>query len=216
MNESRVSRDNYITISGWMITELGLKGNELIIYALIYGFSQAENQAFDGSMNYIAEWLSTSRQTVNNALKSLVDKGLISKDEIILNNAKYCKYRATRGAATAPKAPAAADEEAGAEIFKDIIDYLNLKTGRKFDPKNRESRKHIRARLAEGRQLEDFKRVIDVKCAEWLGGDMEKFLRPSTLFGSKFESYVNQQPARNATARASDNPAQSFDINDIF
>ena len=73
MSESRINRDNYITISGWMVTELNLKGNELIVYAMIYGFSQAENQIFDGSINYLCEWLQASRPTVINTLKSLVD-----------------------------------------------------------------------------------------------------------------------------------------------
>ena len=51
--------------------------------------------------------------------------------------------------------------------------------------------KHIKARLSEGFTIEDFKTVIDKKCAEWLGTDYEQYLRPQTLFGTKFESYLN-------------------------
>ena len=51
-----VHNENYITIQGWMINELGLKGNSLIIYATIYGFSQTNNCEFTGSANYLAQW----------------------------------------------------------------------------------------------------------------------------------------------------------------
>ena len=49
------------------------------------------------------------------------------------------------------------------------------------------------SRLNEKYTIEDFNKVIDNKCLEWLGTDFEKFLRPETLFGSKFESYLNQK-----------------------
>ena len=52
---SKVQKDNYIVIQGWMIEDLKLKGNELIIYAIIYGFSQTEGQLFNGSLQYLAD-----------------------------------------------------------------------------------------------------------------------------------------------------------------
>jgi uncharacterized phage protein (TIGR02220 family) len=220
MSESRINRDNYITISGWMVTELNLKGNELIVYAMIYGFSQAENQTFDGSMNYVAEWLNTSRQTVNNALKSLVNKGLIEKYDIFENNKKQCKYRAVKNMPEKPAAPADAPKENESHnyYYREIIDYLNKKTGKNFSAQNQETRKHIHARIAEGRTLGDFKHVIDIKCAEWLGTDFAKFLRPKTLFSPKFEDYLNQSPAASGAkpSKPSDNPAKSFNLDDIL
>ena len=58
------------------------------------------------------------------------------------------------------------------------------------------TKERIRARWREGFRLDDFKRVIDVKCAEWLGTDFEKYLCPETLFGTKFEKYANQPMTR--------------------
>ena len=78
-------------------------------------------------------------------------------------------------------------------LIKDIVEYLNNKAGTRYHYKTKDTQKHINARLSEGFTLEDFKKVIDVKCDEWLGTDMEKFLRPMTLFGNKFESYLNQK-----------------------
>lgn len=75
-----------------------------------------------------------------------------------------------------------------------IIDYLNSKAGTHYKAGSKATQQHINARLAEGFTVEDFKRVIDNMCADWLGGEWEKYLRPSTLFGSKFENYLNRKP----------------------
>ena len=87
---------NYITIQSFMSKELELKGNELLIYAIIYGFSQTENQYYTGSRQYLATWCNSTRYGVDKALKKLLDKGLIEKDEEYKNNIKYCKYRITQ------------------------------------------------------------------------------------------------------------------------
>ena len=91
----KIKPNNFINIQGWMVTELGLKGNELIIYAIIAGFSQDGESNFHGSLSYLSEWTNTSKQTVINCLISLHDKGLIIKNEFYVNNVKNCEYRAT-------------------------------------------------------------------------------------------------------------------------
>ena len=78
---------------------------------------------------------------------------------------------------------------------EEVIDYLNAKTGASYKANTKDTQKHIKARVAEGFTLPDFKTVIDKKASEWSGTDMEQYLRPSTLFGPKFESYLNA-PAR--------------------
>ena len=75
----------------------------------------------------------------------------------------------------------------------EVVDYLNQAAGTAFRKTSKDTKKHIRARLNDGYTLDDFKVVIDHKVAEWKGTEFEKFLRPSTLFGSKFESYLNQR-----------------------
>ena len=86
--------------------------------------------------------------------------------------------------------------------YNEIIGYLNQKTGAKFRADAKEARRCIRARWNEGYRLEDFKSVIDKKVKEWKGdAKMQIFLRPITLFSTKFESYLNQpraKPKRNA------------------
>lgn len=79
-------------------------------------------------------------------------------------------------------------------MVAEIISYLNEKTGKNFKsgvPKNRDL---IKARINEGYVLEDFKKVIDNKVAEWNNTEMSKYLRPETLFSNKFDGYLNQVP----------------------
>lgn len=78
------------------------------------------------------------------------------------------------------------------EIYRRIIDYLNSRCGTRYTEKNKQTKESIHARLEEKFTEEDFYTVIDKKCNEWLGTEMERYLRPQTLFGTKFESYLNQ------------------------
>ena len=81
-------------------------------------------------------------------------------------------------------------------IFAEIIGYLNEKTGKRYSAKSEANKKLINGRIAEGRTLEDFTYVIDVKCSHWLDDTkMNEYLRPSTIFAQKnFENYLNQKP----------------------
>ena len=103
---SVVKDKNYFSVFGWMINRLQLKGNELIIYAIIYGFSQTENQRYTGSRRYLAEFAGCSVRTVDCCLSKLVDMGLILKQEHIKNNVKFCEYIVNHEAAEnfAPRA----------------------------------------------------------------------------------------------------------------
>ena len=76
-------------------------------------------------------------------------------------------------------------------IYAPVVEYLNEKAGTKYKPSNKVTQRHINARVAEGYTLDDFKTVIDKKVTEWKGTAMEQYLRPETLFGSKFENYLN-------------------------
>lgn len=75
----------------------------------------------------------------------------------------------------------------------DIVEYLNLKAGTNYRPNSEKTKKLVSARLKEGYTVDDFKTVIDKKVNEWSNSDMAKYLRPETLFGTKFEAYLNQK-----------------------
>ena len=97
-----MKREDYIVIQSYMVSDLKLSGNRLIIYALINGFTKDGNHEFRGSLNYISEWTNLSRNTVLSTLKSLVDDGLIVKREYKENNVKFCTYKTLGSAEIAP------------------------------------------------------------------------------------------------------------------
>lgn len=79
-----------------------------------------------------------------------------------------------------------------------IISFLNITCNKNYKTNTRKTIDLIKARLREGFTVEDFKNVIKKKHEEWSGTEFEKFLRPSTLFGTKFEEYLNQEVSRKA------------------
>lgn len=256
---SKITDKNYIIIQSFMVSDLGLKGNELLLYAIIFGFSQTAEQAFHGSLSYLESRINGTRPTVIACLKSLVKKGLIKKEEQTTNGVKLCSYRVLNNLTDDEEALQEAVKEfdegsknslRGAvkkinggsknslqeavknfnessketlhnnkyenkidnkvdnkinntvvendnaekydmKIITEIIDYLNEKAHKNYKANSKTTKKHVNARLNEGYTLSDFKQVIDNRCATWLKTDMEQYLRPETLFGSKFENYLN-------------------------
>lgn len=87
-----IKDNNYIVIQGWM-RDLGLSGNKLMVFAIIYGFSQDENSMYSGTASYIADWLGVRKHTVLDILKELTANGLLEKVEKNVNGIKLCDYR---------------------------------------------------------------------------------------------------------------------------
>ena len=221
---NNVNERNYIVIQGWMIKELGLKGNELLIYAIIYGFSQAEGTKFSGSLQYLADWCNSTRRGIQKALKNLCDKKLIIKEEKNINGIKLCLYVWNKvpqgveqssigcrtefyGGVEQSSIGCRTEFYGGVEqsstnninnnininIYINILSFLNEKTGKNFKHNSQKTRKLINARLREGYTEKDFYIVIENKCKDWLKDEkMNKYLCPDTLFGTKFEKYLNQ------------------------
>ena len=112
-----------------------------------------------------------------------------------------------------PDSSASVSASSSASVIKEIVSYLNEKTGHNFSLKSKPTIEHISARIAEGRTLDDFKKVIDIKVAKWKGktwkdtrtGETvqgDDYLRPSTLFRpGNFENYLNETPAPGKTKK---------------
>ena len=93
-----MSKFHYITIERWMVSNLGLRGDELLIYAIIYGFSQHNNNFFTGSSRYLSFWTGKTKETMLKDLKKLRNKGLIARKKKVSNineNRYFCDYYAT-------------------------------------------------------------------------------------------------------------------------
>lgn len=205
---------NYIVIADFMVNDLMLRGNELIIFALIYGFSQDGQSEFSGSLSYIQERTGLSKPTVIDILKKLTEKKLIVKHEEFRNNLKICVYKTGKeillevvkflnksGKENLPPIlynknniyiGENEDENQKIEI-SEILKYLNNKSNKNFRLEAKGNRKDIKARLNDGYTISDFKKVIDAKTNDWKGTDMEEYLCPQTLFrASNFEKYLNK------------------------
>ena len=91
-----IKKENYINIQGWMRKELGLTGNSLLAFAIIFGFCQDEESEYSGGIKYIAEWLGCSYPTAVSAIKSLYDKKLITKREVINKSGRFVNYRVVK------------------------------------------------------------------------------------------------------------------------
>lgn len=115
-----IKNENYIQISGWMINELDLKGNELLVYALIHGFCQDGKSVFKGSLNYIMSWLNISKPTCIACIQSLIDKGMVVKTIIYNKNSVLgCEYYTKKSRcieSETPKLPQK-EEKGGKEIL---------------------------------------------------------------------------------------------------
>ena len=103
--------------------------------------------------------------------------------------------------------------------YSEIISYLNEKAGTNFKHTTKSTQTKIHARFAEGFTVDDFKTVIDNKCAEWLNTDMQNYLRPETLFGTKFEGYLNSKATKRPNIQnntMSDNDRFMSELQDLY
>lgn len=217
-----IKSNNFYIVFYWMINELGLKGSELPVFAIIYSFSQDSKCKFTGSLNYIAELSGMSKRGVIKVLDRLLDKKVIIKEQTIKNNVKYNSYQVNfevvnkvqwgseqRSSGVVNSVHQGSEQRSpnnniynniDNKLIKDIVEYLNIKTGSNYKWQSKDTQRHINARFDDGYTFDDFKKVIDNKCVDWLGDvRMSKFLRPSTLFGTKFESYLNQNHSTHQT-----------------
>lgn len=91
-----INPQTYYTVQGWMRSDLGLKGNALAVYAIIYGFSQDGASEYAGSSRYLAEWLGCDKKTILRILADLTEKGCLVKKTIYQNGVTFCNYVAAR------------------------------------------------------------------------------------------------------------------------
>jgi uncharacterized phage protein (TIGR02220 family) len=101
-------------------------------------------------------------------------------------------------------------------VIKDIITYLNNKLNTRYKYTTKDIQLHIRARLNEGFVYEDFVEVIDKKYNVWFGTDMAMYLRPKTLFGTNFQSYLNEKTPKVSAKPSVTTEKDQSDLDEIF
>lgn len=122
-------RDNsFIVIQSWMISDLHLSGNDLIVYATIYGFSQDGTSNFHGSLDYLAEWCNSTARSIKRNLNNLIEKGLIQEELTEIRGKTFHDYFCTSCAKVAqnvPKLHKMSAHNIDNNIVKENIDILS-------------------------------------------------------------------------------------------
>ena len=100
-----INPNAYYTVQGWMLSELGLKGNALAVYAIIYGFSQDGASEYSGSARYLAEWLGCTTRTILAVLSDLTERGLLKKTTTYKNGQTFNNYAVAKMTKEDPQQP---------------------------------------------------------------------------------------------------------------
>lgn len=242
---SMIASNNYIVVNKQLARAFGLEEALLLgELASEMEYWQQRGELKDGffysTIENVKESTTLSDKRQRSALNTLKDAGIVDVKLAGLPAKRYIKINEKQLAAFLLNSDCANGETSSAnleeletpkrqgnnnnsnnnknnnkELYIAVLDYLNEKAGTNYRASSKATQQHIKARLAEGFKLDDFHTVIDKKCAEWLGTDFEKYLRPSTLFGSKFENYLNgkqQTKGKNGIAVRS----QPSDLHGVF
>lgn len=191
-----------------------------LLYGEITALSNQKGFCWANDM-YFANLYKVSKKTIQTWLKSLEVRGYLTREviykegsnEIVSRYIRLCAYPSNENVHTpmhekvrdnntsinttinntSNKKILSSSDEQDDVPYKEIVDYLNLKTSKSYKHSTSKTKSLIKARWNEGFRVDDFKKVIDNKCFEWIGNPgMAKYLRPETLFGTKFEGYLNE------------------------
>ncbi|HWL13690.1 MAG TPA: conserved phage C-terminal domain-containing protein [Ureibacillus sp.] len=192
--------------------DFNYKGIELKKGEFIRSYSKlAEDLAYKEGRGH----KTVSKNTVFKSIKKLIDNGMVTVRETelgtlftVVNYEEYQQFdefksvngeRLTERTVNEVRTNGEQEKEYIRNIrIKDIVDYLNLQAKTNYKPTAKKTQTLIKARANEGFTFEDFKKVIDIKSSQWLSDPkMNKYLRPETLFGPKFESYLNEKVTSN-------------------
>ena len=228
MNEEKELPSYYSIIPATVRYDHNLKANEKLMYGEITalasknGYCWAENRYFaelyDVHKITISKWLKNLEDNgyIRTELKYVYGTKQVSKRLIYINDTPISQIAKGYKSNDYDPVNQNAKEELSTTSnnntrdintlssnstrvpYKEIIDYLNEKTGRNYKHKAKINQRVIKARMNEGYTLEDFKTVIDKKFDKWNNDvKMKKFLRPETLFSTKFDRYLNEETESN-------------------
>ena len=192
------------------VTELAKRSSDGVA-SIKSGLKELENEGYlkrvpshsdDGKFAGM-DWLISDKPRFNNVstVKPISRPTVLSVDGVSrpteiqsLRSTNNKKYQSIKEVTTKEYIGQAEPTNAPKVPYKEIVDYLNQKVGTSFKSAARANQSIIKARFKEGYTLDDFKKVIDNKADTWLNdNEMSKYLRPATLFGNKFDSYLNER-----------------------
>ena len=221
-NIIRISKkDNYVVLDKTFLNDktLSWKAKGIMAYML----SKPDDWTF--YMNELEKHAIDGKSSLQSGFKELRNKGYVVKRrtqdengqfewETIVHEVPYTDFPSMEKPSMENQPLLSNDSLSNEELNNDeviveIINYLNTSSDKNYKHTTKKTKTLINARLEDGFSLNDFKRVIDVKVDEWKDDrNMNKYLRPETLFGTKFESYLNQKDIKKEV------DLDEFDLND--
>jgi len=211
-----IKKSYYAVVPASVRYDSNLCANSKLLYGEITALCNEKGYCW-ASNQYFADLYDVSKITISRWISSLEKYGYIKVELIYKSNTKEIESRkiwivdsntnsnlSNRSVNENVDKPDTNNGKQSTEKYKDeikeIIDYLNTRANCRYRYNTESTNKLIRAKLNNGFTVDDFKVVIDTKVNEWVGTEFEKYLRPYTLFGNKFEQYLNQK-----------HPSRSFD-----
>lgn len=214
MKSSGINNTDFILVQGFMLKELQLKGSELLVYAVIYGFSKDGIHKFYGSRSYIAEWTGISVSNVQKNLNSLVNKELIIKHEVYRDNVKYCEYEVNQ--AKIKIGWGVAQNSLGVDIKQDwgrnkighnnidnninnkidinniYSDFEKIIKQKYVGKKTKAVRDKVVPKLLKKYSVEELTRVLERYASECKGKDSQYILNESTFWNGRYMDYLDE------------------------
>lgn len=204
-----MNRSYYAVIPANIRYDKKLSPNAKLLYGEITALCNEKGYCW-ASDSYFSDLYKVSKSTIQRWFKQLEDRSYISRTVVYEEGTLKIKHRYTylcdnpipKNGHT-PIRKNEGDNNTGFNNtvnttsnipYVEIINYLNDVTGKNYRSSTSKTKALIKARWKEEFTVDDFKKVIDTKHAEWQHDNkMSQFIRPETLFGSKFESYLNQK-----------------------
>ena len=205
-----------------------LKPNAKLLYGEITALCNEKGYCW-ASNDYFAELYEVKKETISRWITDLVEFGYLKREVVLKKDTKQVinRYLFLNQAGIDEKINTTIDEKvkdnntsfnntnnkSSSVPYSEIIEYLNAKTGKRYKV-TQKWKDLIKARFNEGQQLDDFKRVIDIKTKQWLNNpEMSMYLRPQTLFGNKFDEYLNESLSSKQKPKQPTNTKSFDDIN---
>jgi len=159
-----------------------------------YGYLVSENE-YKAGTNYILR-----RKLYPTNVKDILNKSSTYIEQTFNNDIeqKFKDNNTSINDMNNKKSNNSRADEKNDELIDQVVNYLNEKTGKDFKATTKQTVSLIKARARDGSSFDDFKKVIDTKTNQWLSNpDMNRYLRPQTLFGNKFEAYREEYSNNN-------------------
>lgn len=228
--EHSLTKQLLLSSNYWVLNKTVVKLFGLETAFLLSNFAEAEQMMADKegwfyqTSNTVEEMTTLSRHKQDQCIKQLEEMNILLKDvrgmpakryfkinyecltNLIANfqqtsmrniDKQDCKKSTTNKESTNKESI----KESTNYIVEQVIDYLNQKANKNYKTTTNKTKALIHSRINEGFTLNDFKKVIDIKARDWINDKkMRKYLRPETLFGTKFEGYLNEESKNNEMA----------------